>query len=139
MSIYEIVQRGKAMQKIESDRQFAMANGMDPQNIVDLKSGKSRLNAKNYLKVAKAAGMDLDEALEFLEKVEKQKGFARVPAMLVAAVFAAVTLIVTPYPAEAAPQLKHNSSAVYIMLNYEDAMCTSVQAANDDRYQVCSG
>ena len=75
--IYEIVRAAKLKQGIQSDRGFALANGINPQVIVDLKSGKSMPNAENMLKILAAARMDVHDGIKAIER-QKEAGFAEV-------------------------------------------------------------
>ena len=81
MDLYELVEKGKKRQGIESDRGFALANNINPQAIVDLKSGKSNPNAFNYLQLIRAAGLSVDEGIAILE-AKKQAGYASLEIML---------------------------------------------------------
>lgn len=80
MNAYSLVELGKEKQGIESDRAFAIKNGLTVQNISDWKAGRASPNASNFLKLAVAAGMNINQALDYAEKMESKKhreaGFA---------------------------------------------------------------
>lgn len=76
---YELVIRAKAAQGIDSDNAFAVKNGFSRAHVNNWKAGLANPSAVNYLKLAKAAGLNIDEALAYLETPEymnKQAGFA---------------------------------------------------------------
>ena len=79
--IYEIVRVAKLKQGIQSDRGFALANGINPQVIVDLKSGKSMPNAENMLKILSAAKLDVNDGIKAIER-QKEAGFADIGLMV---------------------------------------------------------
>lgn len=83
MKTYELVEIGKAKQKVSSDRGFALLNGLTVQNISDWKAGRANPSAANFLKLCIAAGLDIQEALIHAEQLEnnkklRQAGFADV-------------------------------------------------------------
>ena len=87
MNAYALVVIGKEKQGIDSDRAYAIQNGLTVQNISDWKAGRSSPNAANFLKLAISAGMTIHEALEYAEKLDspkrlKQAGFSTLEFMV---------------------------------------------------------
>jgi orotate phosphoribosyltransferase len=93
--IYRIVEAGKKRKGIESDRGFALAIGIHPQVIADIKAGKSIGNAVSVLKLLEAAGMGVTDGIAAIER-QREAGFAEVGVMG-AMSLAGVTLL--PYEA----------------------------------------
>jgi len=85
MNAYILVIMGKERQKESSDRGFALKNGLTTQNIVDWKAGKSLPNWENMEKLARAADIELWEAVKIMKENEvilKQAGFADVQLLM---------------------------------------------------------
>lgn len=81
--IYSLVQLAKAKQGITSDNAFAIQNGFTRAHINNWKAGLASPSAVNYLKLAKAAGLDIDQALSYIEEETKKKeaGFTTLPML----------------------------------------------------------
>lgn len=79
--LYKLIEVGKTKQRIESDRGYAIANGINPQVIVDLKAGKSLPNAINMLKILSAAGLDVNDGIKAIEK-QREAGFANIDILI---------------------------------------------------------
>ncbi|MFL9711907.1 helix-turn-helix domain-containing protein [Methylobacillus sp. Pita1] len=110
MNAYALVELGKKKQMIASDRAFAIKIGVTSQNISDWKAGRATPNATKFLKLAVAAGMNIEEALEYAESMEKSKfvkeaGFTTVKMLGTLGAISGLTLAATshlPYEALAA-------------------------------------
>lgn len=115
--IYELIEAGKKKQGITSDRGYALANGILPQVIVDIKAGKSMPNAENMLKILAAAGKDVSDGIKAIQK-QKEAGFAEV-GLLLAMSTGAITLMslaqVTQFPANQVMTGLLGSWSLYIM------------------------
>lgn len=84
MNAYGLVLRGMELQNLPSERQFALKNGLNPQNVVDWKRGKSMPTWENLEKLANANSMKTWEAVKFMEESQesfKQAGFSTLPMM----------------------------------------------------------
>lgn len=87
MKTYDLVVLAKQKQGIESDRQFALKNGFSAQNVVDWKAEKANASTANYIRLARCAGLTLDEMEELANELEKRKnvrqaGYSDIQTML---------------------------------------------------------
>lgn len=100
MNTYALVELGKKKQMIASDRAFAIKIGVTSQNISDWKAGRATPNATKFLKLAVAAGMNIEEALEYAESMEKSKfvkeaGFTSIGMLGALGTISGLTLLAT--------------------------------------------
>lgn len=77
MNTYDLVKLVKIKQNIvgTSDRSFAIKNGFNYQSVIDWKAEKSNASLSNFVKLAKLAGMSIDEMEDFANAMEKRKNF----------------------------------------------------------------
>lgn len=73
---YELLELAKAKTKIDSDYGIAQLLKIDRQMISGWKRGKSEASAINTLKLIKAAGLSVDDALKIMTGTPAQQELA---------------------------------------------------------------
>ncbi|HSI23794.1 MAG TPA: helix-turn-helix domain-containing protein [Methylophilaceae bacterium] len=125
MEINKLLDDCKEKLGIESDYRLARIVDISDQRLSDYRRGKRIPDAYACSKIAEVLEVDEMKLIAHFEamsaKIPKireywEKKLERLGG-IAAAIFVVVNLIMTPTPSQAAPMLKQDGSAMYIMLN----------------------